>query len=80
MGLKRGHIHIFHSLGLSRLTNIYARAAAMADPLHRPRVFLDVQSGPEHFGRIVIELFDDKAPKTSEKYYNPTLTLSFPSH
>ena len=43
----------------------------MADLTQRPRVFLDVQSGPEHFGRIVVELFADKAPKTCEKYSNP---------
>ncbi len=47
----------------------------MADLTQRPRVFLDVQSGPEHFGRIVVELFADKAPKTCEKYSNP-LTLT----
>ena len=34
----------------------------------RPRVFLDLQSGPEFFGRIVIELFSDKAPKTCENF------------
>lgn len=33
----------------------------------RPRVFLDVQSGSELFGRITIELFNDKTPKTCKK-------------
>ena len=50
----------------------------MADLTQRPRVFLDVQSGPEHFGRIVVELFADKAPKTCEKYSNPTLCSKLP--
>ena len=39
-----------------------------ADLLVRPRVFLDVQSGADFFGRIVIELFIDKAPKTCENF------------
>ncbi|KAL9578790.1 MAG: hypothetical protein Q9212_005495 [Teloschistes hypoglaucus] len=34
----------------------------------RPRVFLDVQSGVEFLGRIVIELFSDKTPKTCENF------------
>ncbi len=50
----------------------------MAGLTQRPRVFLDVQSGPEHFGRIVVELFADKAPKTCEKYSNPTLCSKLP--
>ena len=33
----------------------------------RPRVFLDVQIGVEPAGRLVLELFSDKAPKTCEK-------------
>lgn len=33
----------------------------------RPRVFLDVQIGTEPAGRLVIELFSDKTPKTCEK-------------
>ena len=49
----------------------------MAEPPHRSRVFLDIQSGPEQFGRIIIELFTDKAPKTCEKYFQLTLHLSF---
>ena len=40
----------------------------MAETLVRPRVFLDVQIGTQPAGRIVIELFTDKTPKTCEKY------------
>jgi hypothetical protein len=36
----------------------------MAD---RPRVFLDLHEGEEPLGRLVIELFVDKVPKTCEK-------------
>ncbi|KAL8950468.1 MAG: hypothetical protein Q9222_003508 [Ikaeria aurantiellina] len=34
----------------------------------RPRVFFDVQSGADFFGRIFIELFSDKTPKTCENF------------
>ncbi|KAL8911514.1 MAG: hypothetical protein Q9171_003322 [Xanthocarpia ochracea] len=34
----------------------------------RPRVFFDVQSGSDFLGRITIELFSDKAPKTAENF------------
>ncbi|KAI4259913.1 MAG: hypothetical protein LQ352_000563 [Teloschistes flavicans] len=34
----------------------------------RPRVFLDVQSGAEFLGRIIVELFSDKTPKTCENF------------
>ncbi|KAF2152054.1 hypothetical protein K461DRAFT_294910 [Myriangium duriaei CBS 260.36] len=34
----------------------------------RPRVFLDVSIGAEPAGRLVIELFTDKAPKTCENF------------
>ncbi|KAL8735201.1 MAG: hypothetical protein Q9166_001077 [cf. Caloplaca sp. 2 TL-2023] len=34
----------------------------------RPRVFLDVQCGHDFFGRITIELFSDKTPKTAENF------------
>ena len=40
----------------------------------RPRVFLDVSVGTEPIGRMVIELFVDKAPKTCEKYECYTTT------
>ncbi|OCL12559.1 hypothetical protein AOQ84DRAFT_284953, partial [Glonium stellatum] len=46
----------------------------------RPRVFLDVSVGVEPIGRLVIELFIDKAPKTCENFRalcigsNPPLT------
>jgi len=40
----------------------------------RPRVFLDVSVGTEPIGRLVIELFVDKAPKTCEKYECYTTT------
>ncbi len=33
----------------------------------RPRVFLDIHIGTEPAGRITIELFVDKTPKTCEK-------------
>lgn len=33
----------------------------------RPRVYLDVNHGTEPLGRLVIELFPDKTPKTCEK-------------
>ena len=34
----------------------------------RPRVFLDIQSGSDFLGRITIELFSDKTPKTVENF------------
>lgn len=34
---------------------------------NRPRVFLDVSIGEEPAGRLTIELFADKTPKTAEK-------------
>lgn len=34
----------------------------------RPRVFFDMQIGTQPAGRITIELFDDKAPKTCENF------------
>ena len=40
----------------------------MAQTIVRPRVFLDIQIGTAPAGRIVIELFNDKAPRTCEKY------------
>ena len=36
--------------------------------VHRPRVFLDVNIGEQPAGRLTIELFTDKTPKTAEKY------------
>ncbi|SLM33698.1 peptidyl-prolyl cis-trans isomerase d [Lasallia pustulata] len=36
--------------------------------INRPRVFLEVQIGTEPAGRIVIELFSDKTPKTCESF------------
>jgi hypothetical protein len=41
--------------------------STMEAPPSRPRVFLDVSIGTEPIGRLVIELFADKAPKTVEK-------------
>jgi hypothetical protein len=38
----------------------------MAHPSH-PRCFLDVNIGEEPAGRLTIELFADKTPKTCEK-------------
>ncbi|MCJ1235224.1 hypothetical protein MMC14_003191 [Varicellaria rhodocarpa] len=40
----------------------------MADTIYRPRVFLDIQIGTEPVGRIVLELFTDKAPKTCQNF------------
>jgi len=37
----------------------------------RPRVILNVSIGTEPAGRLVIELFVDKTPKTCEKYEFP---------
>ncbi|KAL8900980.1 MAG: hypothetical protein Q9192_000803 [Flavoplaca navasiana] len=34
----------------------------------RPRVFLDIQSGSDFLGRIIIEVFSDKTPKTAENF------------
>ncbi|KAI6881776.1 hypothetical protein KC363_g7122 [Hortaea werneckii] len=39
----------------------------MANP-HRPRVFLDINIGEEPAGRLTIELFADKTPKTCENF------------
>ncbi|EON66031.1 hypothetical protein W97_05274 [Coniosporium apollinis CBS 100218] len=52
----------------------------MASSAIRPRVFLDVHVAEEPAGRLVVELFADKAPKTCENFRalctgsNPTLT------
>jgi hypothetical protein len=35
---------------------------------YNPRVFIDVHVGAEPAGRLVLELFADKAPKATEKY------------
>ena len=40
----------------------------MATTVARSRIFLDLQVGTLHAGRVVIELFTDKTPKTCEKY------------
>ena len=40
----------------------------MATTIVRPRVFLDLMNGTDPVGRVVLELFSDKAPKTCEKY------------
>ena len=37
------------------------------DSIVRPRVFLDINVGTEPAGRLVIELFVDRAPKACEK-------------
>lgn len=34
---------------------------------NRPRAFLDISIGNEPAGRLVLELFADKTPKTCEK-------------
>ncbi|TKA62268.1 hypothetical protein B0A55_10898 [Friedmanniomyces simplex] len=36
--------------------------------VHRPRVFLDVNVGEQPAGRLTIELFTDKTPRTSENF------------
>lgn len=33
----------------------------------RSKVFLDLQCGQDSLGRISLELFDDRAPRTSQK-------------
>jgi hypothetical protein len=40
----------------------------MAKVGSHPRVFLDISIGTTPVGRLVIELFTDKTPKTCEKY------------
>ena len=35
--------------------------------VHRPRVFLDINTGGQPAGRLTIELFVDKTPRTCEK-------------
>ncbi|CAN6288487.1 unnamed protein product [Urochloa humidicola] len=35
---------------------------------HYPRVFLDLNIGGEHVGRVTIELYPDKAPKAAENF------------
>lgn len=35
--------------------------------VHRPRVFLDTNVGEQPAGRLTIELFADKTPRTCEK-------------
>lgn len=41
--------------------------SAIMTNAHRPRVFLDINIGEEPAGRLTIELFADKTPKTCEK-------------
>lgn len=40
---------------------------AVSNMANRSRVFLDVSIGEEPAGRLDIELFNDKTPKTCEK-------------
>ncbi|CAL4924383.1 unnamed protein product [Urochloa decumbens] len=40
----------------------------MAPTRSNPRVFLDLNIGGEHVGRVTIELFADKAPKAAENF------------
>lgn len=35
--------------------------------VHRPRCFLDINIGEHPAGRLTVELFADKTPKTCEK-------------
>ncbi|MCJ1398795.1 hypothetical protein MMC11_001996 [Xylographa trunciseda] len=51
----------------------------MSTILSRPRVFLDVQIGTQPAGRIVIELFTDRTPKTCENF-RAICTASHTSH
>ncbi|OCK81907.1 hypothetical protein K432DRAFT_424588 [Lepidopterella palustris CBS 459.81] len=44
----------------------------------RPRVFLDINIGTEPIGRLVIELFIDKAPKTCENFRSLCTTSAPP--
>ena len=66
------------------------QSSSMAEPPSRPLVFFDIQWGAEFYGRVVVELFVDKAPKTCEKqvprpffsFYclvSSSLTLSSPT-
>lgn len=45
----------------------------MTSNADRPRVFLDVNVGEEPAGRLVIELFTDKTPRTCENVRSSTL-------
>ncbi|KAM3160203.1 Peptidyl-prolyl cis-trans isomerase CYP7 [Lachancea thermotolerans] len=38
--------------------------------MSRSNVYMDIKIGDEKVGRIVIELFDDKAPKSSKNFYH----------
>ena len=58
---------LFFSLCNDYSSACRADRTAMAS-ITRPRVFLDISVGMEPIGRLVIELFVDKAPKTCEKY------------
>ncbi|KAF2217875.1 hypothetical protein CERZMDRAFT_31145, partial [Cercospora zeae-maydis SCOH1-5] len=40
----------------------------MAASTHRPRVFLDVSIGADPVGRLTVELFADKTPRTCENF------------
>lgn len=50
-----------------RLTTPEMPSAIMAATTDRPRVFLDVSIGGDPVGRLTIELFVDKTPRTCEK-------------
>lgn len=45
----------------------------------RPRCFLDLQHGTEPVGRVVIELFTDKTPRTCENFRSLCTALTSPS-
>ncbi|KAF3105642.1 hypothetical protein TWF569_002622 [Orbilia oligospora] len=50
----------------------------MAAPI-RPRCFLDLQYGTDPVGRVVIELFTDKTPKTCENFRSLCTASTSPS-
>lgn len=52
----------------SNQSHCYAyKLQTMTSITNRPRVFLDIQIGISPVGRITVELFADKTPKTCEK-------------
>jgi hypothetical protein len=53
-------------------------AATMANP-QRPRVFLDINVGEQPAGRLVIELFTEHVPRTSEKFVAPSVDRPQPA-